>query len=146
MRSRVRLGCLGAALLVFASLSSSCGGEPLDACAAREAVGYPDMEAAAQTVLAGIDFSLRRAGSCEETGRPWSRLEATVKDWSNRNTANRYFAEKGWTRDDAGLLSPNGAYRLNIATARDADSTESFVSLEFSEVADEADWAGQAAG
>jgi hypothetical protein len=103
------------------------------------------MEAAVQTVLVGVDFSLRRAGSCEDTGRPWSRLEATVRDWSSRKTANRYFAEKGWTRDHAGFLSPNGDYRVNAATARDADSTESFVSLEFSEVEDKAEWASQEA-
>jgi len=104
------------------------------------------MKAAAQTVLAGVDFSLRRTGACEDTGRPWSRLEATVKDWNSRKTANQYFAERGWTRDDAGFLSPNGAYRVNAATSRDADGTESFVTLEFSEVADEAEWASQAAG
>lgn len=149
MRLTVRVGRLGAvicACVLVSSCTEDAEVRDVKACAAQEAVGYADMEAEARSVLDGVDFSLAKAGSCEDTGRPWSRLTATVVEWRGRHAANRHLVIKGWVRAERGFLSPDGAYRADTTTARDSTlAAESFVLVTFEEVVDEQGWVGGSA-
>lgn len=105
-------------------------------CEEIEAVGYPEMEAAARLVLSGVHYRLERVGACEDTGEPRTVLYAYVDDWPNRQAANRYFRQHRWTEVNGVLKSPGGQYSVNNITSVEADSTTSFVTVQFFELAD----------
>ncbi len=108
-------------------------------CEAREAIGYQQMEAMAEsTTLMGVRHSLERVGACEDTGSPRTVLQATVDEWRTRAVANRYFELYGWVSVDGGLISPDGAYRVSNAASKDEEvSSHLFVTVQFVEVADD---------
>lgn len=109
-------------------------------CLEQEAVGYPAMEEVARSTLAGVDFTMQRAGTCEDSGSPRTVLAVTVKEWSDRRVAARHFEALGWVGDEDGgrLESPDGVYWVNHITTRDADDPDSYVTLHFFEHADDA--------
>jgi hypothetical protein len=111
-----------------------------DTCLEREADGYPQLEDSARTALDGVDFSLHRAGACEDTGKPWTRGEATVYEWPTRTIANRHFRALGWTVGGRGLTSPDGLYRASNSITTDV--TGQYVTVAFEEVADETEFTG----
>lgn len=105
-------------------------------CQEIEAVGYPEMEAAARLVLNGVRYRLERIGACADTGEPRTVLYAYVDEWPNREVANRYFKQHRWTDTNGMLTSPGGQYSVNNITSVEADSTTSFVTVQFFELAD----------
>jgi len=101
-------------------------------CQEVEARSYPVLERVAEQALADVDHLLRPVGSCEDTGRPRARVIASVGGWPTRRIGIRFFdGADGWTRDDGGFSTVDGAYRSWIMTARDADAPESYVEVEF---------------
>ncbi|HET9421133.1 MAG TPA: hypothetical protein VFO49_08345 [Nocardioides sp.] len=131
-------------IVMLACLAACTAQADGDSCLEREAVGYLAMERAAEELLSEVDFTLTRVGKCEDTGSPWTILQARVEDWPYRKTAFAYLDRHGWAEGDAGRVSPDGAYQVNASRVRDEDQT--FVILTFREIADEAEWAEGADG
>ncbi len=139
---RISISSAAALMALLVAAGFTTRGE-LNDCLLREAVGYRHLELMAKSVLDAVDFELLRAGACQDTGRPWTRLEAHVGEWPHRKVAKRYFIRRGWSEGPGGLVSPDGSYRVETSTARAGDgSDQSYVTVTFSEVADQAQWAG----
>ena len=131
-----------AGLSVFAGCTS--GDENAQDCQKRESIGYEGLATAANAALHGVEFTLSPTGACEDTGKPWTQAQATVLEWPNRHFGNQFFEHLGWSKSDRGFISPDGRYRASNATGRDdALTSESFVIVEFEEVADEAGFSGR---
>ena len=132
----------GVCFLATACNEDGSSGPSAGSCQEQEAIGYKELEAAARSALAEVDFSLARIGACEDTGKPWTRVQATVRGWPNRGVANRYFEKLGWSAGNSEFTSPDGAYRASNSTARDQGvSPTPFVTVTFYEVADQAVYA-----
>lgn len=139
--SRMQLPCAAFGLVLLAPLAAcSNAADSADtarSCQEIETVGYPEMEAAARLVLNGVRYRLERIGACADTGEPRTVLYAYVDDWPNRQVANRYFKQHRWTETNGMMLtSPGGQYSVNNITSVEADSTTSFVTVQFFELAD----------
>lgn len=131
-----------AGLSVVAGCTS--GDENAQDCQERESIGYEGLATAANDALRGVEFTLSPTGACEDTGKPWTKAQATVLEWPNRHVGNRFFQQLGWSESARGYISPDGQYRASNVTGRDdALTSESFVIVEFEEVADEAEFSGR---
>ena len=134
---RLLAGALILGSLVACTASEADG----DSCLEREAVGYLRMESEVAEVFRDVDDVPTRVGSCADTGRPWTRLQATVEEWSRRKIAIRYFARRGWAKDERGFVSHDGAYRMEASKSKGAGKTDKpYVTVTFEEIADEAEW------
>lgn len=128
-------------LTVFAGCSND---DHTASCLERESIGYEGLATAADDALRGVEFTLSSTGTCEETGRPWTKARATVLEWPDRDVGNQFFQRRGWAESDRGFISPDGRYRASNVTAQDdARTSGSFVIVEFEEVADEVQYSGR---
>ena len=140
--SRMLVTVAVAGLSLLAGCSSD--DENARACQERESIGYEGLASAANDALRGVEFTLSSTGACEDTGKPWTRAQAMVLEWPDRHVGNRFFQQRGWFESDRGFISPDGRYRASNVSARDdALTSESFVIVEFEEVADEAEFSGR---
>lgn len=124
-------------------LAGCSNAEDNASCPERESVGDEGL-ATADDALRGVEFTLSATGACEETGRPWTKAQATVLAWPDREVGNQFVRQLGWAETDRGFISPDGRHRASNVPAQDgAQASGSFVIVEVEEVADEAEYGGR---
>jgi hypothetical protein len=135
MRWRLYLALSVGVVLLGTGCSPDTGSaESIKECQQVEALGYPAIEELAGATLKDVEYSVERAGACEDTGKPRTYLLAYVDGWVTRDQAISYFKRHGWKTTGGLLTSPDGDYTVNNSTSSEADSVETFVETMFSEV------------
>lgn len=128
-------------LLVLGTAAVGLNACAEETCREREAVGYPEMKAMARTTLEGVDYTLERVSSCDESGDPVTVVRATIEGWPGRKAAYRFMEQRGWVRyhGPGSHESPDGAYYAYASREWRADEPESSASITFFEHADDTD-------
>ena len=132
-RRGLAAGCLVLASAATVGCQGSSEERASDSCAEIEGRDYPALERLADDLLTGVQHTLLRVSSCEDTGQPAASVSAQIPGWTERRAAVRYLKSKGWTpkAESHSLVSSDGEYFANIILAREPEESP-FIDLRFS--------------
>lgn len=117
LRGKSRRWGAGAVCALMLSATTACTDDRTDAladCKQIEDRAFPAIEAVAETAMTGVSFTAQRLSYCEERGSPGAVVITQLPDYKRRSAVTDLLQDQGWTRQDAGLISPNGEHRAMV--------------------------------
>jgi len=82
------------------------------ACERALSPAYPELEAVAHEVMAGVTGEWQRRATCDPHGRPIAEARLHVYEWSDRREAKRHLIDAGVRFVDSEIFTPDGDYSV----------------------------------
>jgi hypothetical protein len=99
------------------SATAACSDDQTDAlaeCKQIEERAFPAVEAVAETAMSEVTHTTERLPYCEETGHPSAVVITELPGFKLRRAVTELLKDQGWSRQDAGLISPDGNHRAMV--------------------------------